>query len=100
HRLAADADIDHDRPWANGGTTNTTNLRPLCPRDHTHRHRTRTTYRTRPDGTVQITTPTGHTTRPPDRRESAGCASPDGDIAAAFTFAAAVAPDGDVAAPF
>ncbi|WP_415134778.1 HNH endonuclease signature motif containing protein, partial [Microbacterium sp.] len=42
HRLAADADIDHDRPWANGGTTNTTNLRPLCPRDHTHRHRTRT----------------------------------------------------------
>ncbi|MFB7251271.1 HNH endonuclease signature motif containing protein [Microbacterium sp. NPDC056234] len=63
NRLAADADIDHRRPWATGGTTNTTNLAPLCPRDHTHHHRTRTRYRSRPNGTIQTTTPTGHTTR-------------------------------------
>ncbi|WP_435744893.1 DUF222 domain-containing protein [Microbacterium sp. PMB16] len=58
-RLAVDADIDHDRPWARGGETNLANLRPLCPRDHAHRHRTRAVFRTRPDRTVEVTTPTG-----------------------------------------
>lgn len=65
-RLAIDADIDHDRPWAQGGTTNLTDLRPLCPRDHVHRHRTKAIYRTRADRTVEVTTPTGYTTAPPD----------------------------------
>lgn len=64
-RLALDADVDHDRPWAQGGKTNLTDLRPLCPRDHTHRHRTRAIYRTRPDRTVEVTTPTGYTSTAP-----------------------------------
>ncbi|MFT4158011.1 MAG: HNH endonuclease signature motif containing protein, partial [Microbacterium sp.] len=82
HRLAVDTDIDHDTPWATGGTTDQENLRPLCPRDHTHRHRTRANFHTRPDRTTQVTTPTGHTTQPtnrwepdkrqPDRREPGG----------------------------
>lgn len=58
-RLAVDADLDHDRPWARGGTTDLSQLRPLCPRDHTHRHRTRFVYRTRPDRSVQVISPTG-----------------------------------------
>ncbi|WP_460798830.1 HNH endonuclease signature motif containing protein [Microbacterium sp. GXF0217] len=62
-RLAADADIDHRRPWATGGRTNTDSLAPLCPHHHTHRHRTRTRYRSRPNRTIQLTTPTGFTTR-------------------------------------
>ncbi|WCD92424.1 HNH endonuclease signature motif containing protein [Microbacterium sp. nov. GSS16] len=64
-RLALDADLDHDRPWAEGGTTDLTQLRPLCPRDHTIRHRTRVRYRTRPDRTVQIVSPTGYTSTAP-----------------------------------
>lgn len=65
-RLAADSDVDHRRAWAAGGATNLDNLAPLCPRDHTHRHKTRATYRSRPDGSVQVTTPTGfRTTAPP-----------------------------------
>ncbi|MDQ4214116.1 HNH endonuclease signature motif containing protein [Microbacterium sp. ASV81] len=59
-RLAVDADLDHDRPWADGGTTDVRQLRPLCPRDHRLRHRTRSRYRTRPEErTVQVVTPTG-----------------------------------------
>ncbi|MFK4763011.1 HNH endonuclease signature motif containing protein [Microbacterium sp. ZW T5_45] len=68
-RLAVDADIDHDRPWAHGGNTNLADLRPLCPRDHVHRHRTKAIYRTRPDHTVEITTPTGFTSNPPHPSE-------------------------------
>lgn len=64
-RLALDADIDHDIPWAQGGPTNLTNERPLCPRDHHHRHRTRSRFTTRPHGTVQVHTPTGFTTTEP-----------------------------------
>ncbi|WCM54689.1 HNH endonuclease signature motif containing protein [Microbacterium sp. EF45047] len=58
-RLAAEADIDHERPWATGGRTNVADLRPLCPRDHTHRHRTKARFRSRPDRTVQVIMPTG-----------------------------------------
>lgn len=64
-RLAVDADLDHDRPWATGGTTDLTQLRPLCPRDHTIRHRTRVRYRTRPDRSVQVISPTGYTSTAP-----------------------------------
>ncbi|PKI91928.1 hypothetical protein CW368_03500 [Actinomycetales bacterium SN12] len=64
-RLAIDADLDHDRPWAKGGTTDLTQLRPLCPRDHTLRHRTRIRYRTRPDRSVQVISPTGYTSTTP-----------------------------------
>lgn len=64
-RLAVDADLDHDRPWSRGGRTNVNDLRPLCPRDHRHRHRTRAVYRTRRDRTVEVTTPTGFTSDAP-----------------------------------
>jgi hypothetical protein len=66
-RLAQDSDIDHNTPWAQGGTTNIHELRPLCPRDHRHRHLTRAIYRSRPDTSVQVTTPTGHRTNAPPR---------------------------------
>jgi len=65
-RLALDADLDHEQQWARGGPTDTGNLRPLCPADHTRRHRTRIHYQSRDNRTVQVTSPTGfHTTDPP-----------------------------------
>lgn len=64
-RLALDADIDHDTPWARGGKTNLEDLRPLCPRHHVDRHRTRAVYRTRPDGSVEVNTPTGYRSSAP-----------------------------------
>lgn len=64
-RLAVDADIDHDRPWARDGNTDLKNLRPLCPRDHVHRHRTRARYRARPDNSTEVTTPTGYVSDAP-----------------------------------
>jgi hypothetical protein len=64
-RLAMQCDIDHDREWARGGPTNLDNERPLCPRDHVIRHRTRFRYRTRPNRSVEVVTPTGHTTDEP-----------------------------------
>jgi len=64
-RLALDADIDHEREWSRGGKTDLANERPFCPPDHVRRHRTRFRYRSRPDGTVQVTTPTGFATTPP-----------------------------------
>lgn len=70
NRLAQDADIDHKTPWAQGGKTNIEELRPLCPRDHVHRHLTRAIYRSRPDSSVQVVTPTGHRTSAPPRTTS------------------------------
>lgn len=65
-RLALDADLDHERMWAQGGRTDIGNLRPLCPADHVRNHRTRIRYRSRPDRTVEVTTPTGfRSTDPP-----------------------------------
>lgn len=64
-RLALDADIDHQTEWARGGKTNHTNLAPLCPADHVTRHRSRLTFRNRPNGTVEVTSPTGYSTQEP-----------------------------------
>lgn len=64
-RLAQNADIDHETPWSQGGRTNIDELRPLCPRDHVNRRLTRAIYRSRPDRTVEVTTPTGFRTSPP-----------------------------------
>ncbi|MEW1976659.1 HNH endonuclease signature motif containing protein, partial [Microbacterium profundi] len=64
NRLAQDADIDHKTPWASGGKTDINELRPLCPRDHVHRHLTRAIYRSRPDNSVQVITSTGHESKP------------------------------------
>lgn len=64
-RLALDADIDHDKPWALGGKTDEVNLRPLCPPDHQHRHATTFRFITRGDGTVRVETPTGYASSAP-----------------------------------
>lgn len=73
NRLALDADIDHRIPWTQGGRTNLDELRPLCPRDHKTRHKTRAVYRSRDDGTVEVTTPTGFRSAapPPEARAAA-----------------------------
>lgn len=57
--------IDSLTAWACGGKTNIDELRPLCPRDHVNQHRTRAVYCSRPDRTVEVTTPTGFRTSPP-----------------------------------
>jgi len=69
-RLALDADIDHAVPWAQGGKTDLNELRPLCPRHHRLRHRARAVFRSRPDGSVEVTTPTGFRSSapPPETR--------------------------------
>ncbi|GEK86929.1 hypothetical protein GCM10007198_02980 [Microbacterium aerolatum] len=82
-RLALDADIDHRTPWAQGGKTNLDDLRPLCPRHHVDRHRTRAVYRSRPDGSVEVTTPTGfHSSAPPPEAHAARGATSRRDDAA------------------
>ncbi|CAH0214324.1 HNH endonuclease signature motif containing protein [Microbacterium sp. Bi121] len=69
-RLALDTDIDHEVPWAQGGKTDLAGLRPLCPRHHRLRHRPRAVFRSRPDGSVEVTTPTGFrsSAAPPESR--------------------------------
>jgi len=61
-RLALEADIDHEVEWSRRGTTDLRLLRPLCPPDHGRRHMTTFVYRSRDNGTVEVTTPTGYTT--------------------------------------
>jgi hypothetical protein len=58
---AYDCDLDHRHPWAQGGTTCSGNLAPLCRHHHTARHHTRWTYRRLPNGDHQWTSPLGHT---------------------------------------
>lgn len=69
---AADSDIDHWDPYngPNRGPTDLANLGPLCATDNQDKQRTRFRYRRRADGTVQLTTPTGRSTRPPRPGES------------------------------
>lgn len=64
---AADSDIDHWDPYngRNRGPTDLSNLSPLCATDNQDKQRTRFRYRRRADGTVQLATPTGRSTRPP-----------------------------------
>lgn len=81
HRLALDADIDHEIPWAQGGRTDLASLRPLCPRDHVARHRSRAVYRSRPDGSVEVTTPTGYrSSAPPPETRVPGAAARRRDV--------------------
>jgi hypothetical protein len=67
-RPAARTDIDHVTAHADGGPTDCANLCCLCRRHHRLKtHAPGWTYRMRPDGVLQVTTPSGttHTTRPP-----------------------------------
>ncbi len=57
---ASECDIDHNRPWAEGGLTSSENLAPLCRHDHVVRHHGWRIEQTRP-GIYQWTSPLGHT---------------------------------------
>ena len=66
---ATRADLDHNQPWARGGSTTINNLAPLCPRHHTVKHQAGwTLQQTRPD-TYRWQSPLGHgyvvTSQPP-----------------------------------
>lgn len=63
-RLAVTSDIDHLNEWARDhGPTNETNLIPLCPPDHRLKTLAKFRYQRDTDGSITITTPTGHTSR-------------------------------------
>jgi hypothetical protein len=58
---AVDCDLDHGRPWAQGGPTKTSNLAPLCRHNHNTKHRCGWTYRRLPNGDYVWTSRLGHT---------------------------------------
>jgi hypothetical protein len=60
-RPAAQAELDHTRPWADGGCTDASNLVSLCPRHHHLRHETRWSYTRDTHDTVTWRSPTGRT---------------------------------------
>ncbi|HUP14858.1 MAG TPA: HNH endonuclease signature motif containing protein, partial [Acidimicrobiia bacterium] len=58
---AIDCDLDHRRPWADGGPTKTSNLAPLCRHNHNTKHRCGWTYQKLPNGDYLWTSRLGHT---------------------------------------
>ena len=58
---AADCDLDHRQPWAEGGRTEVDNLAPLCRHHHRVRHRSGWTHRPLPNGDHVWTSRLGHT---------------------------------------
>jgi len=61
HRAAQFCQIDHIKPWNQGGTTAAHNNALPCTRHHHLKTRCGWTYVLNPDGTTTWTTPTGHT---------------------------------------
>jgi len=57
---ATDCDLDHTTTWAENGPTAPDNLATLCRSDHRLRHNG-WSYRTKPNGTTEWTSPLGHT---------------------------------------
>jgi hypothetical protein len=53
------SDLDHRRPWHDGGTTTEDNLSPLCRPDHCVRHQIGWAYEPLPDGDFLWTSPLG-----------------------------------------
>jgi hypothetical protein len=62
---AAKADLHHIRPWSQGGQTNAEDLASACQHDHYSVHEAGWQTRRLQDGTVEWTSPTGHTYRVP-----------------------------------
>lgn len=62
-RRAADCDLDHNIPWADGGTTSAGNLSHLCRNHHRLKHNSRWKVEHVPEG-ITWTSPTGHVSRP------------------------------------
>lgn len=61
HQPAHHCDLDHVVPYDNGGTTDPSNLGPLCRRHHRIKTHTRWDITSiEPDGTAIWTSPTGH----------------------------------------
>jgi hypothetical protein len=59
-RRAADAELDHIVPSAEGGKTAEANLHALCRRHHTLKHHAGWRIEAHPDGRLTWVTPTGH----------------------------------------
>ncbi len=57
---ATQCDLDHTKPWAETGRTNTDDLAPACPYDHVTRHRCGWTYRRLANGDFLWTSRLGH----------------------------------------
>jgi len=70
-------DNDHNHDWALGGPTDVTNLASLCKRHHTLKTETEWTARQHPDGSIEWTSPLGHTSV--DKPERYVTFVPDGD---------------------
>jgi len=58
---ATASDLDHTRPYSEGGLTTPDNLAPLCRHDHRIKHNAGWTYQRQPDNSHQWTTKLGHT---------------------------------------
>ena len=58
---SVDCDLDHRRPWADGGPTTERNLAPLCRHNHGTKHRCGWTYQQLPNGDYLWTSRLGHT---------------------------------------
>ncbi len=58
---SVDCDLDHNRPYAEGGCTHDHNLAPLCRFHHRTRHNTNWTYKRLPNGDHQWTSPLNRT---------------------------------------
>jgi hypothetical protein len=54
-------DLDHTKPWSEGGPTTVDNLPPVCRHDHVTRHKAHWTHQPLPNGDHQWTSPLGHT---------------------------------------
>ncbi|ANN18723.1 hypothetical protein SD37_25920 [Amycolatopsis orientalis] len=60
HRVAQACDLDHSLPWQFGGHTADIELVSFCRRDHRLKDEPGWNYHLGSDGTLTITTPTGH----------------------------------------
>ena len=60
-QAAEQCDLDHRRPYSQGGRTHNDNLAPLCRHHHMTRHHTPWEYQRLPNGDHQWTSPLGHT---------------------------------------
>ncbi|MBO1770778.1 HNH endonuclease signature motif containing protein [Agrococcus sp. TF02-05] len=58
-RPARRADLDHTRPWSQGGETSLSNLAHICRRDHCLKHDSRWAVEQLPGGVLRWTSPLG-----------------------------------------
>jgi hypothetical protein len=76
---ARSCEHDHTVDWAKGGTTDVCNIAMLCKRHHTLKTETVWTARQCPDGSIEWTSPLGHTTADPPERHARVVFVPDTD---------------------